>query len=30
MADVGFDGVEETHVFETLSGSISICRVVLR
>ena len=26
MAEVGFVGVEETHVFETISGSISIYR----
>ena len=30
MADVGFRAVEETHVFETLSGSISIYRAVRR
>jgi hypothetical protein len=24
MVDVGFDNVDETHVFETVSGSISI------
>jgi hypothetical protein len=30
MADVGCDGVEETHVFGTPSGSISIYRAVLR
>ena len=30
MADVGFDSVEETHVFETVSGSISIYRAVRR
>jgi ubiquinone/menaquinone biosynthesis C-methylase UbiE len=30
MAEVGFAGVAETHVFETLSGSISIYRVVRR
>ncbi|SPM37033.1 Ubiquinone/menaquinone biosynthesis C-methylase UbiE [Mycobacterium rhizamassiliense] len=28
MADVGFDRVEETHVFETVSGSMSIYRAV--
>jgi ubiquinone/menaquinone biosynthesis C-methylase UbiE len=30
MADVGFDSVDETHVFETVSGSISIYRAVRR
>ena len=30
MAEVGFGGVEETHVFETLSGSISIYRAMRR
>jgi ubiquinone/menaquinone biosynthesis C-methylase UbiE len=30
MADVGFQGVEETRVFETFSGSISIYRAVRR
>lgn len=30
MADVGFDSVEETHVFDTISGSISIYRAVRR
>ena len=30
MADVGFDSVDEAHVFETLSGSISIYSAVLR
>jgi ubiquinone/menaquinone biosynthesis C-methylase UbiE len=30
MADVGFDSVDETHVFETVSGSISIYRAVCR
>jgi ubiquinone/menaquinone biosynthesis C-methylase UbiE len=30
MRDVGFDGVEETHVFETVSGSISIYRALRR
>jgi len=30
MADVGFDSVDETHVFETLSGSISIYRAMRR
>ncbi|MCV7377241.1 hypothetical protein BST11_21505 [Mycobacterium alsense] len=30
MAEVGFDEVEETHVFETISGSISIYRAVRR
>ncbi|WP_445160660.1 class I SAM-dependent methyltransferase [Mycobacterium sp. Dal123C01] len=30
MADVGFDHVEETHVFETVSGSMSIYRAALR
>jgi ubiquinone/menaquinone biosynthesis C-methylase UbiE len=30
MAEVGFAGVEETHVFETITGSISIYRAVLR
>ncbi|MGO9153906.1 class I SAM-dependent methyltransferase [Mycobacterium sp.] len=29
MADVGFASVEETHVFETVSGSISIYRAVI-
>jgi hypothetical protein len=29
MADVGFGTVEETHVFETVSGSISIYRAVV-
>jgi ubiquinone/menaquinone biosynthesis C-methylase UbiE len=28
MAEVGFQGVEETHVFETLCGSMSIYRAV--
>lgn len=28
MTDVGFHSVEETHVFETLSGSVSIYRAV--
>jgi ubiquinone/menaquinone biosynthesis C-methylase UbiE len=28
MAEVGFTDVEETHVFETISGSISIYRAV--
>lgn len=28
MAEVGFDRVEETHVFETVSGSMSIYRAV--
>ena len=28
MADVGFTDVEETHVFETISGSISVYRAV--
>lgn len=28
MTDVGFDSVDETHVFETLSGSISIYQAV--
>jgi ubiquinone/menaquinone biosynthesis C-methylase UbiE len=30
MADVGFDSVDETHVFETVSGSISIYRAIRR
>jgi ubiquinone/menaquinone biosynthesis C-methylase UbiE len=30
MAEVGFDHVEETHVFETVSGSMSIYRAALR
>jgi hypothetical protein len=30
MADVGFDHIEETHVFETVSGSMSIYRAALR
>ena len=30
MADVGFDSIEETQVFETVTGSISIYRAVLR
>ncbi|HXO12705.1 MAG TPA: hypothetical protein VN871_10125 [Mycobacterium sp.] len=30
MTEVGFDSVDETHVFETLSGSISIYRAVRR
>jgi ubiquinone/menaquinone biosynthesis C-methylase UbiE len=30
MTDVGFQAVEETHVFETVSGSISIYRAVRR
>jgi ubiquinone/menaquinone biosynthesis C-methylase UbiE len=30
MTEVGFQAVEETHVFETLSGSISIYRAVRR
>jgi ubiquinone/menaquinone biosynthesis C-methylase UbiE len=30
MTEVGFDHVEETHVFETVSGSISIYRALLR
>ena len=30
MAEVGFDSVEETQLFDTLSGSISIYRAVLR
>lgn len=30
MADVGFRAVEETHVFETLSGSMSIYRAERR
>lgn len=29
MADVGFDSVEETHVFETVCGSMSIYRAVV-
>ena len=29
MAEVGFDGVEETRVFETISGSISIYRAIV-
>jgi ubiquinone/menaquinone biosynthesis C-methylase UbiE len=29
MADVGFDHVEEPHVFETVSGSMSIYRALL-
>lgn len=28
MADVGFRSVNETHVFETITGSISIYRAV--
>jgi hypothetical protein len=28
MAEVGFQHVEETHVFETLAGSLSIYRAV--
>lgn len=28
MAEVGFDDVEETHVFETISGSMSIYRAI--
>jgi hypothetical protein len=30
MAEVGFDSVAETHVFETVSGSISIYRARVR
>jgi hypothetical protein len=30
MADVGFQDVQETRVFETFSGSISIYRAVRR
>jgi ubiquinone/menaquinone biosynthesis C-methylase UbiE len=30
MAGVGFEDVEETHVFETVTGSISIYRAVVR
>jgi ubiquinone/menaquinone biosynthesis C-methylase UbiE len=30
MAEVGFEDVEETHVFETVTGSISIYRAVVR
>src|SRR5262249_13361451 len=30
MTDVGFDSVDESHVFETVSGSISIYRAVRR
>jgi ubiquinone/menaquinone biosynthesis C-methylase UbiE len=30
MTDVGFQAVEETHVFETISGSISIYRAARR
>lgn len=30
MTEVGFQAVEETHVFETVSGSISIYRAVRR
>jgi ubiquinone/menaquinone biosynthesis C-methylase UbiE len=30
MTEVGFDSVDETHVFETISGSISIYRAVRR
>lgn len=30
MAEVGFDSVEETHLFETVSGSISIYRALRR
>jgi ubiquinone/menaquinone biosynthesis C-methylase UbiE len=30
MTDVGFESVQETHVFETISGSISIYRAVHR
>jgi len=30
MTEVGFQAVEETHVFETISGSISIYRAVRR
>ena len=30
MAEVGFEYAEETHVFETISGSISIYRAVRR
>src|ERR1700722_4866395 len=30
MAAVGFDHVEETHVFETVSGSVSIYRALRR
>jgi trans-aconitate methyltransferase len=29
MAEVGFDSVEETRVFETISGSISIYRAIV-
>jgi ubiquinone/menaquinone biosynthesis C-methylase UbiE len=30
MAEAGFEDVEETHVFETVTGSISIYRAVVR
>jgi ubiquinone/menaquinone biosynthesis C-methylase UbiE len=30
MTEVGFEDVEETHVFETVTGSISIYRAVVR
>jgi hypothetical protein len=30
MAEVGFAAVDETHVFETASGSISIYRAMRR
>jgi hypothetical protein len=30
MTEVGFDSVDETHVFETISGSISIYRASRR
>lgn len=30
MAEVGFDHVEETHVFETVSGSMSVYRAQVR
>jgi ubiquinone/menaquinone biosynthesis C-methylase UbiE len=30
MVDVGFDSVEETHVFETVCGSVSIYRAARR
>jgi ubiquinone/menaquinone biosynthesis C-methylase UbiE len=30
MAEVGFEDVEEAHVFETVTGSISIYRAVVR
>jgi ubiquinone/menaquinone biosynthesis C-methylase UbiE len=30
MADVGFHSVDETHVFETITGSISIYRAIRR